>query len=352
MVRSMANDPIVFALANPDPEIAYEEAKASRPDIIFATGRSDYPNQINNVLGFPYIFRGALDVQATTINEEMKLAAVHAIAGLAKETVPEIVNSAYGLQYLFFGREYLIPKPLDPRLLVRVSAAVAKAAMDSGVARKPIPSWTAYENKLTEMMGYSNKFIRRMTNLAKTNPQRVVFSEANHINMLKAAIIAQREGICHPILLANRQRLQAIADEQNLDISGLEIIQHRQIEEDVRRDKYAKILAERKARQGVTYHEAFEKMNDRNYFGMMMVETGEADAMITGVYSHYQDFAKVAEEVIGINPKYKYFGAMHIFQTKKGIFIMGDTLINRNPCGDVLIDMARQADDFQILEPT
>jgi malate dehydrogenase (oxaloacetate-decarboxylating)(NADP+) len=346
MVRSMANDPIVFALANPDPEIAYEEAKASRPDIIFATGRSDYPNQINNVLGFPYIFRGALDVQATTINEEMKLAAVHAIAGLAKETVPEIVNSAYGLQYLFFGREYLIPKPLDPRLLVRVSAAVAKAAMDSGVARKPIPSWTAYENKLTEMMGYSNKFIRRMTNLAKTNPQRVVFSEANHINMLKAAIIAQREGICHPILLANRQRLQAIADEQNLDISGLEIIQHRQIEEDVRRDKYAKILAERKARQGVTYHEAFEKMNDRNYFGMMMVETGEADAMITGVYSHYQDFAKVAEEVIGINPKYKYFGAMHIFQTKKGIFIMGDTLINRNPCGDVLIDMARQADDL------
>ncbi|MBP1616400.1 MAG: NADP-dependent malate dehydrogenase [Bacteroidetes bacterium] len=346
MVRSMAENPIVFALANPNPEISYEDAKASRPDLIFATGRSDYPNQVNNVLGFPYIFRGALDVQATTINEEMKLAAVRAIAELGKEPVPEIVNSAYGLQYLFFGREYLIPKPLDPRLLSRVSMAVARAAMDSGVAKKPILNWTIYENKLTEMMGYSNKFIRRMTNLAKTDPQRVVFSEANHINMVKAAIIAKKEGICQPILLANKQRLQALADEHNLDISGLEVIQLRQIEEDPRRDRFAKILAERKSRQGETYHEAFEKMNDRNYFGMMMVETGEADAMITGVYSHYQDFAQVAEEVIGISPKYKYFGAMHIFQTKKGVMIMGDTLINRNPCGDVLVDMARQADDL------
>ncbi len=346
MVRSMADNPIVFALANPDPEISYEAAKASRPDIIFATGRSDYPNQVNNVLGFPYIFRGALDVQATAINEDMKLAAVRAIAELAKEPVPEIVNSAYGLQYLFFGREYLIPKPLDPRLLSRVSAAVAKAAMESGVAQRPIANWKDYENRLTEMMGYSNKFIRRITNLAKTNPQRVLFSEANHINMLKAAIIAKNEGICQPVLLANKQRLQAIADEHNLDISGLEVIQLRQIEEDYRRDKFAKILAERKAREGETYHEAFEKMNDRNYFGMMMVETGEVDAMITGVYSHYQDFAKVAEEVIGINPKYKYFGAMHIFQTKKGIMMMGDTLINRNPSGEVLIDMAQQADDL------
>ncbi|MFT4070853.1 MAG: NADP-dependent malic enzyme [Dysgonamonadaceae bacterium] len=346
MVRSMADNPIVFALANPNPEISFDEAKESRGDLIFATGRSDYPNQINNVIGFPYIFRGALDVQARTINEEMKLAAVKAIAALAKETVPEIVNSAYGLQYLFFGRDYLIPKPMDPRLLSRVSVAVAKAAMESGVARKEIESWTQYENHLQEMMGYSNKFIRRMTNLAKTNPQKVVFSEANHPNMIKAAIIARNEGICHPIFIGNKERIQRIATENNLDISGIEVVQHRNIEEDARRAKFATILSQRRERQGMTFHEAFEKMNDRNYFGMMMVETDEADAMITGIYSHYQDFAKIAHEVIGINPKYKYFGAMHIFQTKKGILIFGDTLINRNPKGEVLVDMARQADDL------
>lgn len=346
MVRSMADNPIVFALANPNPEISFDEAKESRGDLIFATGRSDYPNQINNVIGFPYIFRGALDVQARTINEEMKLAAVKAIAALAKETVPEIVNSAYGLQYLFFGRDYLIPKPMDPRLLSRVSVAVAKAAMESGVARKEIESWTQYENHLQEMMGYSNKFIRRMTNLAKTNPQKVVFSEANHPNMIKAAIIARNEGICHPIFIGNKERIQRIATENNLDISGIEVVQHRNIEEDTRRAKFATILSQRRERQGMTFHEAFEKMNDRNYFGMMMVETDEADAMITGIYSHYQDFAKIAHEVIGINPKYKYFGAMHIFQTKKGILIFGDTLINRNPKGEVLVDMARQADDL------
>lgn len=346
MVRSMADNPIVFALANPNPEISFDEAKESRGDLIFATGRSDYPNQINNVIGFPYIFRGALDVQARTINEEMKLAAVKAIAALAKETVPEIVNSAYGLQYLFFGRDYLIPKPMDPRLLSRVSVAVAKAAMESGVARKEIESWTQYENHLQEMMGYSNKFIRRMTNLAKTNPQKVVFSEANHPNMIKAAIIAKNEGICHPIFIGNKERIQRIATENNLDISGIEVVQHRNIEEDTRRAKFATILSQRRERQGMTFHEAFEKMNDRNYFGMMMVETDEADAMITGIYSHYQDFAKIAHEVIGINPKYKYFGAMHIFQTKKGILIFGDTLINRNPKGEVLVDMARQADDL------
>lgn len=346
MIRSMADTPIVFALANPDPEIAYEDAKTSRPDLIFATGRSDYPNQVNNVLGFPYIFRGALDVQAKSINEEMKLAAVKAIADLAKEPVPEIVNSAYGLQYLFFGKDYIIPKPLDPRLLVRVSTAVAKAAMESGVARRPITDWAQYENKLSEMMGYSSKFIRRITNLAKTNPQRVVFGQANHPNMIKAAIIAKNEGICYPIFIGNKTRIEQIAHENNLDISGIEIIHHRSIEEDQRRLQFAQILAQKKERQGVTLHEAYEKMNDQNYFGMMMVETKQADAMVTGIYSHYQDFAKIAQEVIGINPKYKHFGAMHLFQTKKGPMIFGDTLINRHPTEETLIDMARQADDL------
>lgn len=346
MVQSMADNPIVFALANPDPEIAYEDAKASREDLIFATGRSDYPNQINNVLGFPYIFRGALDVQARCINEEMKLAAVKAIAALAKEPVPEIVNSAYGLQYLFFGKDYIIPKPLDPRLLVRVSTAVARAAITSGVARKSIDDWAAYESWMDEMMGYDNKFIRRITNLAKTNPQKVVFGQANHPNIIKAAIISKNEGICHPIFIGNRDRIQRIAHENNLDISGIEIIHHRSIQEDERRMNFAQLLTQKKERQGITLHEAFEKMNDQNYFGMMMVETKQADAMVTGIYNHYQDFAKIAQEVVGINPKYKHFGAMHLFLTKKGPLILGDTLINRHPTEEALVDMARQADDL------
>ncbi|NDW09135.1 NADP-dependent malic enzyme [Dysgonomonas sp. 520] len=345
MVKLMNKNPIVFALANPDPEIPYDEAMASRSDIIFATGRSDYPNQVNNVLGFPYIFRGALDVRAKGINEDMKLAAVRAIADIVKEPAPDVVNSAYGLQKLTFGREYLIPKPLDPRLITSVSMAVAKAAIDSGEARKPIEDWSAYENKLSEMMGYSNRLIRRLTSLAKSNPKRVVFSEGNHINMLKAAITAYKEGICIPILIANVERINRIAAENDLSLDGIEIIDNRNVEEDSTRDRYAKILAKKRERHGWTYMEALEKMNDRNYFGMMMVETGEADALITGIYSQFREFGRSALDIIGLGEGYKHFSAMHILQTKKGIFFIADTLINRWPATETLIDIVKQTHD-------
>lgn len=345
MLKSMSNNPIVFALANPDPEISYEKAMEARKDVIFATGRSDYPNQVNNVLGFPYIFRGALDVRAKSINEEMKLAAVKSLAGLAKEPVLDVVNIAYGLDKITFGKDYFIPKPLDPRLLTRVSIAVAKAAIESGVARKKIEDWDAYEAKLSEMMGYSNKLIRQLTNVAKKNPKRVVFCEGNHINMMKAAVIAQREGICHSILIGDPDRITKIANENNIDIEGVEIINHRSSNEDERRIKYAKLLSEKRGRQGVTYIEAFEKMNDRNYYGMMMVETGEADTLITGVYSHYQNFAQKAIEVIGLRPDTNHFAAMHIIQTKKGTLFLADTLINRWPNTDTLVDIAKMTNN-------
>ena len=285
MVRSMNSDPIVFALANPNPEISYADAMASRDDIIFATGRSDYPNQINNVLGFPYIFRGALDTHAKAINEEMKLAAVYAIADLAKEPVPDVVNAAYKLKRTTFGRDYILPKALDPRLLTRVSCAVAKAAIDSGVSRKTITDWEGYANHLREMMGYDNKLLRSFTDMAKANPKRVVFAEANHVNMLKAAAEAKAEGICFPILLGNEERLAKIAAEENISLEGIEIVNLRHDRETERRHRYARILSDKKAREGVTYSEACEKMVDRNAFGMMMVATGDADAFVTGVYS-------------------------------------------------------------------
>ncbi|MDY3069628.1 MAG: NADP-dependent malic enzyme [Parabacteroides sp.] len=345
MVRSMNENPIVFALANPNPEISYADAMASRDDIIFATGRSDYPNQINNVLGFPYIFRGALDTHAKAINEEMKLAAVYAIAKLAKEPVPDVVNAAYKLKRTTFGRDYILPKALDPRLLTRVSCAVAKAAMESGVARKDITDWDAYANHLREMMGYDNKLLRSFTEMAKANPKRVVFAEANHINMLKAAVEAKAEGICHPILLGNWDYLQKLAAEENLSLEGIEIINMRSDGETERRQRYAYLLAQKKARQGVTYSEAYENMFDRNTFGMMMVETGDADAFITGVYSRYSEVSRIAEEVIGIRPTYKHFGAMHIITGKKGTFFLADTLINRHPTTEVLIDIARLTHD-------
>lgn len=341
MLKSMGEKPIVFALANPDPEISYEDALAARPDVIFATGRSDYPNQVNNVLGFPYIFRGALDVRAKGINEEMKLAAVKALADLAKEPVPDVINAAYGIQRLSFNKEYIIPKPLDPRLLTRVSVAVAKAAIASGVARKIITDWDAYENKLAEMMGYSNELLRQLTNLAKSDPKRIVFCEGNHINMIKAAIISRKNGICYPILIGIEERIKRIAADNNLNLDGIEIIDHRSINEDKRRESYATKLAEKRERQGITYIEAFEKMNDRNYFGMMMVETGDADSLITGVYSHYQEFAQKAIEVVGLRPDTNHFAAMHILQTKKGTFFIADTLINRWPDTDALIDIAK-----------
>jgi len=343
MVQSMNYDPIVFALANPNPEISYERAKASRSDIIFATGRSDYPNQINNVLGFPYIFRGALDVRATSINEDMKLAAVKAIAALAKESVPDVVNAAYGLSMLSFGREYLIPKPMDPRLLTWVSVAVAKAAIESGVARKAITDWKTYENHLRDLMGYDTKLLREFTEVAKQNPKRVVFAEGSHENMLKAAAQARDEGICFPIVLGNDERIMKLANELHIEMDGIEIVNLRHDREMARRMRYAEILAGKRAREGATFDEAVDKMFERNYFGMMMVETGDADAFITGVYTKYSNTIKVAKEVIGIRDGYKTFAAMHILIGNKGTFFLADTLINRHPTTNVLHDVARLA---------
>ena len=341
MVRSMAPSPIVFALANPVPEISYEDAMDSRPDVLMATGRSDYPNQINNVIGFPYIFRGALDTGATAINEEMKLAAVRAIAGIAKQPVPDVVNEAYHVNNLTFGPSYFIPKPVDPRLITEVSMAVAKAAMESGVARKPIENWDAYALHLKELMGYESKLPRQLRDTARRNPQRVVFAEGIHPNMLKAAVEAKAEGICHPILLGNDERIEKLAKELDLSLEGIEIVNLRHDREAERRERYAKILAEKKAREGYTFEEANDKMFERNYFGMMMVETGEADAFITGVYTKYSNTIKVAKEVIGIQPEYNHFGTMHIMNSKKGTYFLADTLINRHPDTETMIDIAR-----------
>ncbi len=341
MVRSMAGSPIVFALANPDPEIPYDEAIASRPDIIFATGRSDYPNQVNNVLGFPYIFRGALDTRSTAINEEMKLAAVKAIANLAKQPVPEVVNVASGLKLISFGKDYLIPKPMDPRLLTSVSSAVAKAAISSGVARKEITDWQAYENGLRDMMGYDNKLIRRLTEVAQRSPKRVVFAEGSHENMLKAAAQVRDERIAYPILLGNEERITKMAKELHIDMEGIEIVNLRHEREEPRRFRYAELLTNKLAREGFTLDETKDKMFERNYFGMMMVETGEADAFITGVYTKYSNTIKVAKEVIGVRDGYDTFGTLHILLGKKGTFFLSDTLINRNPTTENLIDIAR-----------
>ena len=341
MIRSMADHPIVFALANPTPEISYEDAMASRPDVLMATGRSDYPNQINNVIGFPYIFRGALDTRATAINEEMKLAAVRAIAGLAKKPVPDIVNEAYHVNNLTFGPEYFIPKPVDPRLITEVSMAVAKAAMESGVARKQITDWDEYKNHLRELMGQENKLTRQLYETARRDPQRVVFAEGIHPNMLKAAVEAKSEGICQPILLGNEERIAKLAKELDLNLDGIEIVNLRHDREADRRERYARILCEKRARQGANFQETNDKMFERNYFGMMMVETGEADAFVTGLYTKYSNTIKVAKEVIGIQPGYKHFGTMHILNSKHGTFFIADTLINRHPDTETLIDIAK-----------
>ena len=281
MVRSMADKPIVFALANPVPEISYEDALASRPDVLMSTGRSDYPNQINNVIGFPYIFRGALDVHATAINEEMKMAAVDAIAGLAKQPVPDVVNDVYQVNNLTFGPSYFIPKPVDPRLITEVSAAVAKAAIDSGVARKTITDWEAYKNHLREMLGQESKLTQKLYDTARKHPQRVVFAEGIHPTMLKAAVQAKNEGICCPILLGNDERIAKLAKELDLSLDGVEIINLRHDRENDRRERYARILAEKCRRQGYTFQEANDKMFERNYFGMMMVETGDSQVTAT-----------------------------------------------------------------------
>ncbi len=341
MVRSMAADPIVFALANPVPEISYEDAMASRPDVLMSTGRSDYPNQINNVIGFPYIFRGALDVHATAINEEMKLAAVHAIADLAKQPVPDVVNDVYKVNNLTFGRDYFIPKPVDPRLITEVSAAVAKAAMDSGVARKHIIDWAAYKNQLRQLLGQETKLTQKLYDTARNHPQRVVFAEAVHPTMLKAAVQAKAEGICHPILLGNDETIEKLAKSLDLNLDGIEIVNLRHPREQERRERYAHILTQKRQRDGYTFQEANDKMFERNYFGMMMVETGDADAFITGLYTKYSNTIKVANEVIGIKPEYKHFATMHIINSAKGTLFVGDTLINQDPQAEELVDIAK-----------
>lgn len=344
MVRSMAKDPIVFALANPEPEITYEDAMDSRPDVLMSTGRSDYPNQINNVIGFPYIFRGALDVAATAINEEMKLAAVRAIADLAKQPVPEIVNKVYKVGHLSFGRDYFIPKPVDPRLLVEVSTAVAKAAIASGVARKEITDWEGYKEHLLEFMGRESKLTQQIYDMARTEPQRVVFAEGAHPSMMKAAVQAHEEGICKPVLLGNDEIISKLAAELGLCLDGIEVVNLRHPKERDRREKYAHILATKRQREGYTFEEANDKMFERNYFGMMMVETGDADAFVTGLYTKYSNTIKVAKEVIGMQEGFGTFATMHILNSKKGTYFVADTLINRAPEVPVLIDIARLAE--------
>ena len=341
MVRSMAEKPIIFALANPIPEISYEDAMSARPDVLMSTGRTDYPNQINNVIGFPYIFRGALDTAATAINEEMKQAAVRAIAELARRPVPDIVNRAYQVRNFTFGPDYFIPKPVDPRLITEVSMAVAKAAMESGVARKEITDWKAYRQHLRELMGQETKFTQNLYDTARLNPKRVVFAEGTHPKMLEAAIRAKGEGICHPILLGNDVQIRRMAQEMDLSLEGIEVLNLRNEEHNETRRKYAEILAKKKQREGYTLQEAIDKMYERNYFGMMMVETGDADAFITGLYTKYSNTIKVANEVIGIRDGYKHFGTMHMINSKKGIFFIADTLINRHPDREALLDIAK-----------
>lgn len=343
MVRSMAPNPIIFALANPIPEISYEDAISARPDVLMSTGRTDYPNQINNVIGFPYIFRGALDTASTAINEEMKMAAARAIADLARRPVPDIVNRAYHVRNFTFGPDYFIPKPVDPRLITEVSMAVAKAAIESGVARKPISDWKAYRQRLRELMGQESKFTQNLYDTARSNPKRVVFAEGTHPTMLEAAVRAKEEGLCFPILLGNDLQIHKIAEDLKLNLNGIDIINLRNDSQNERRHRYAKLFAKKMERKGYTPQEAEDKMYERNYFGMMMVETGEADAFITGLYTKYSNTIKVANEVIGIREGYNHFGTMHIIDSKRGLLFVGDTLINRHPDETTLYDIARLA---------
>lgn len=345
MVKSMAPNPIVFALANPNPEIAYEKAVASRPDLIFATGRSDYPNQINNVLGFPYIFRGALDCGATQINEAMKLSAVKAIAALAKEPVPSVVNAAYGMNDIAFGKEYILPKPLDPRLLTTVAPAVARGAMESGVARRPITDWEEYDQKLRSLMGGDNQMIRKMGEVAKAQPKRVVFTEANTDSMLEAASAAQKAGVCYPILLGNDEMIQKRAARLGIDLADMQIVNPRHDNQAGLRQRFAEKLAAKRARHGLTMPEALERMFDRNYFGMMMADEGLADAVVCGTYSNTATPGAIAKEVIGIKPGFNHFATLHIVNTKRGLLFLADTMVNQHVDEDALFDICRLTRD-------
>jgi malate dehydrogenase (oxaloacetate-decarboxylating)(NADP+) len=334
----MAANPIVFAMANPDPEISYDDAMDARPDLIMATGRSDYPNQVNNVLGFPFIFRGALDVKATAINEEMKKAAVYAIASLAKMDVPEDVNQAYNQKNLKFGKEYIIPKPLDPRLITVVSPAVAKAAMESGVATEPIKNWEVYKEELANRLGLGNQLIRDMNEKARKNPKKVVFAEATNFNVLKAAQVVLNEGLAEPILLGNRELINELINDNQLDLPGVEIIDPRSEEEKGRRTKYALTLWGKRKRKGLTYEESKELLFGRNYFGIMMVEAGDADAFVSGTTVRYSQILKPALEIIGTSPKFNHIAGMHIVMTKQGPIFFADTTVNRMPDTQTLVE--------------
>lgn len=339
MVASMANDPIVFALANPEPEIGYKDAVSVRKDIIMATGRSDHPNQVNNVLGFPFIFRGALDVRATCINEEMKLAAVKAIASLAKETIPEEVLVAYGDKSISFGREQIIPKPLDPRLIYYVAPAVAKAAMDSGVARNPITNWEAYEIELKSRLGLDNKLLKNITAKAQSNPKRVVFAEADNYKVLKAAQFACEEGVAFPILLGNKKKIEAIINEYSLEFSEFQIVDPKSDEEMERRQAYGKVFFEKRKRKGFTEFESLQVMRERNHFGAMMVEMGDADAMISGATRNYKDVVRPAIQTIGLQKDVNIVAGLYILMTKRGPLFLADTTINLDPTAEEIAEI-------------
>jgi malate dehydrogenase (oxaloacetate-decarboxylating)(NADP+) len=340
MVASMPKNPIVFALANPDPEIDYETATAVRKDIIMATGRSDYPNQVNNVLGFPYIFRGALDVRAKQINEAMKLAAVKALAELAKTAVPDMVNMAYNQQNLCFGKDYIIPKPLDPRLLSTLAPAVAKAAEASGVAQIKIPNWDAYVLQLNKRLGLDNQLLRLISNKARRDPKRLVFADAENTKILKAASIVYDDGIAYPILLGNEARIKNIAAANNIDISDLPIIDVRSDEMEAKREFFGSLLFQKRQRKGVNKYESLKLMRTQNYFGSMMVETGEADAMLSGLTRNYADGIKPALQIIGTDEGVKKIAGMYLLITKKGPLFLADTTVNISPNAEELADIA------------
>lgn len=339
MVKSMAKNPIVFAMANPDPEISWEDATAARKDIIMATGRSDYPNQVNNVLGFPYIFRGALDVRATGINEEMKLAAVRALAEMAKTPVPDIVNLAYNEKDIAFGPNYIIPKPLDPRLLSTVSPAVAKAAIESGVAQHPITDWEAYVADLETRLGQGNQVMRIIGNKARMEPKRIVFAEADNVKILKAAQIVFDEGIGYPILLGNEEKIRKIAAHHKIDIDGLPILDPRDESTEEKRNQYSEIFFNKRNRKGFNVYEAKKIMRDRNYFGCMMVECGDADAMISGLTKNYPDTIRPALQIIGTEEGVNKIAGMYLMLTKKGPLFLADTTVNFNPTAEELAEI-------------
>ncbi len=337
MVQSMAKNPIVFAMANPTPEISFEEATEARDDIIMATGRSDYPNQINNVLGFPYIFRGALDVRATHINEEMKIAAARALAKLAKDYVPEMVAKAYNKQNIVFGREYIIPKPLDPRLITTVSIAVAKAAMDSGVARKPVQNWSVYTQELISRMNINSKLVMSIRNKARQNPKRVVFAEGNNFKILKAAQFVYKEKLAYPVLLGNEAKIKAIIRENQLEIEHLPVIDPFAVSEE-KRHRFAKILYEKRKRKGMTYNEAVENTYNHDYFGALMVEEGEVDAFISGFSRKYADTIRPTLQVIGVKEEFNHIAGMYVMITRRGPIFLADTTVNMNPSAQTLFD--------------